>query len=97
MLSYSILYSRLCLLVRAVYGKEMEKDVVDDTSGHFRRLLVAQIQGGRDESKTFDRTAAQDDAQSLFKAGEGKWGTDESMCALNFLNFVHCLQYFLIF
>jgi len=62
-----------------VYGKDMEKDVVDDTSGHFRRLLVAQIQGGRDENKTFDRTAAQDDAQALFKAGEGKWGTDESM------------------
>jgi len=59
----------------------MEKDVVDDTSGHFRRLLVAQIQGGRDESKTFDRTAAQDDAQALFKAGEAQWGTDESMCA----------------
>jgi len=57
----------------------MQKDVEDDTSGHFRRLLVAQIQGNRDESKTFDRTAAQDDAQALFKAGEAKWGTDESM------------------
>jgi len=57
----------------------MEKDVMDDTSGNFRRLLVAQIQGGRDENKTFDRTAAQDDAQALFKAGEAKWGTDESM------------------
>jgi len=67
------------VFVFAVYGKDMEKDVMDDTSGHFRRLLVAQIQGNRDENKTFDRTAAQDDAQALFKAGEAKWGTDESM------------------
>ena len=60
------------------FNKDMEKDVVDDTSGNFKKLLVAQIQGNRDESPTFDRTAAQDDAQALFKAGEGKWGTDES-------------------
>lgn len=65
----------------------MQKDVEDDTSGHFRRLLVAQIQGNRDESKTFDRTAAQDDAQALFKAGEAKWGTDESMWALIIFSF----------
>ncbi len=56
----------------------MEKEVKDDTSGHFKRLLVSQIQGNRDESPTFDRTAAEQDAQELFKAGEAKWGTDES-------------------
>jgi len=79
-ISVCIFVSPLCLdVIFAVYGKDMEKDVMDDTSGHFRRLLVAQIQGNRDESKTFDRTAAQDDAQALFKAGEAKWGTDESM------------------
>jgi len=75
----------------------MEKDVVDDTSGHFRRLLVAQIQGGRDESKTFDRTAAQDDAQALFKAGEAKWGTDESMWALTVLTVLSIIRLNLIF
>lgn len=64
---------------RKEYNKEMEKDVVADTSGNFKKLLVAQIQGNRDESPKFDRTAAQEDAQALFKAGEGKWGTEESV------------------
>jgi len=70
---------------------------VDDTSGHFRRLLVAQIQGGRDENKTFDRTAAQGDAQALFKAGEAKWGTDESMYAVTLTLLFHLSFVFNIF
>ena len=63
----------------AEYGKEMEKDVKGDTSGFFKRLLVAQINASRDESPTFDRTAAKRDAKALFEAGEKKWGTDESV------------------
>ena len=63
----------------AVYGKEMEKDVKGDTSGFFKRLLVAQINAGRDEDPEFDRTAAKRDAKAIFEAGEKKWGTDESV------------------
>ena len=58
---------------------DMEKDVKGDTSGCFKKLLVAQMAGGRDESPTYDLTAAKKDAQALYQAGEKKWGTDESM------------------
>ena len=58
----------------------MEKDIVDDTSGDFRRLMVALLQGDRDESTTFDPVAAKEDAKALYDAGEGKkFGTEESV------------------
>ena len=56
----------------------MVKDVIDDTSGYFRKLLEYQMKGNRDESKEFDLTAAKSDAQALYNAGEKQWGTDES-------------------
>ena len=56
----------------------MDKDVKDDTSGHFKKLLVAQMSGKRSEDPKFDRTAAKNDAAALYQAGEKKWGTDES-------------------
>lgn len=61
-----------------VYGRELEKDVEGDTSGHFRRVLVSQLSGNRSESVEFDMTEAKRDAHELYNAGEGKWGTDES-------------------
>ena len=61
-----------------MHNKDLEKDVKGDTSGNFKKILVSQIQGNRDESPTYDLTAAQKDAKALYDAGEGKWGTDES-------------------
>jgi predicted restriction endonuclease len=62
----------------SVYGKQLEEDVAGDTSGHFKRLLIALLQANRDESKEFDRNKAKQDAQAMHEAGEKKWGTDES-------------------
>ncbi|KAM7533338.1 hypothetical protein Aperf_G00000126372 [Anoplocephala perfoliata] len=61
-----------------VYNRDLEKDVRNDTSGHFQRLLVSLLQGNRNESPTFDRNAVRKDAEELLAAGEKKTGTDES-------------------
>lgn len=61
-----------------LYKKDLEKDIKDDTSGHFRRLLVSLTTGARSEYEPVDFQRASQDATALYKAGEGRWGTDES-------------------
>jgi len=64
---------------KRLYKNELEKDVVGDTSGDFKRLCVSLLNGNRDESPNIDQAAAARDAQLLYQAGEGKWGTDEEI------------------
>jgi len=63
---------------RDAYGSDMEEDVVADTSGHFKKMLVVLIQGTRDESGVVDADLVEQDAQDLYAAGEEQWGTDEA-------------------
>lgn len=58
-------------------GRELENDVVNDTSGHFRRLLVSQLNGKR-EDYDVEPDRAEDDAQRIYDGGQGQFGTDES-------------------
>ncbi|XP_060935238.1 annexin A6 isoform X1 [Limanda limanda] len=60
------------------YGRDMEEDIVMDTSGHFKKMLVVLLQGTRDESGVVDADLVEQDAQDLYAAGEEQWGTDES-------------------
>ncbi|XP_078359976.1 annexin-B12-like [Oculina patagonica] len=60
------------------YKRDLEKDCVSETSGHYKRLLVSMCQGNRDETNTVDMAKAAKEAQDLYQAGEKKWGTDES-------------------
>ncbi|XP_041363546.1 annexin-B12-like isoform X2 [Gigantopelta aegis] len=63
---------------KMMYGRTLEQDVISDTSGHFRKLLVSMTTGGRMENQPVDMTKAQTDAQRLYQAGEKRWGTDEN-------------------
>ena len=54
------------------------KYIEDETSGHFRKILLAMLQCQRhDMNYPINMAELQSEAQRLYKAGEGKLGTDE--------------------
>ncbi|KAH9284091.1 Annexin A7 [Echinococcus granulosus] len=57
-------------------SRNLEKDVKDDTSGDFQKVLIALLQASREES--YDEDQAKSDSFELYQAGVGKRGTDES-------------------
>jgi hypothetical protein len=65
----------LRVLYKKTYGTDIEDDVKSDTSGYVRRLYTVLLQGNRDESNGARDVAA--DVEALYRAGEGKIGTDE--------------------
>merc|ERR1712071_471538 len=58
------------------YGRTLEDDIKDDTSGPLQRLLVMAIEGVKNE-RMFNPEKAAEQAALLYQAGETKIGTDE--------------------
>lgn len=62
-----------------LYGHELAKDIIGDTSGTFKALLLDLLEANRDETFRTDPLQAKKDADALYKAGEKKLGTDEAV------------------
>ena len=61
------------------YNRDLEADVKSETSGTLRKLLIALLQCGRGTNTNPNPTQCAEIAQEIFKAGEKKLGTDESI------------------
>ena len=62
-----------------LYKKDLIKWVDSETSGAFKKLLISLLQGNRSENQNPDPSMMANDAQALYRAGAGRWGTDEAM------------------
>ncbi|XP_072923216.1 annexin A6 isoform X1 [Hemitrygon akajei] len=68
----------LTSVYKEVYESDLETDVVGDTSGHFKKMLVVLLQGTREEDDVVSEDLVAQDAKELYEAGELQWGTEES-------------------
>ena len=62
-----------------MYQRSLEEDIADETSGHFKKLLLLLLQTKRDPDGEVDPEAVAADVKALYKAGEKKLGTDEKV------------------
>ena len=46
----------------SVFEAELEREIVSETSGDFKRLALSLLQGNRDESEVVDKEVAKEDA-----------------------------------
>lgn len=68
----------------AMYHQTLETQIQSDTSGNYRKLLLALVRGNRSETLAVDPNYALSDAHSLYRAGVARLGTDED-------TFIHIL------
>ena len=62
-----------------LYKKDLVKFVESETSGIFKKILLGFLQCNRSENIYPDPGFCQQEAERLYKAGEGKLGTDEAV------------------
>ncbi|KAI7817503.1 hypothetical protein BC939DRAFT_465808 [Gamsiella multidivaricata] len=75
--------AQLKSMFQAKYHRSLESVVKSDVSGYLEKLFVVAMQGMRDEMGHYQYNV-EADVHSLYKAGEGRLGTDES-------HFIHVL------
>ena len=68
------------ILFQQLYKRDLIKYVESETSGHFRKILVAILQCQRHElDYPINEAELRMEAQRLYQAGEGRLGTDETI------------------
>ena len=69
-----------------LYNVSLEKDVKGDTTGAYRQLLVALIQGGRSENPYPNEKQCKKICEELYQGGEAVKGTDTDLFIKYFAN-----------
>jgi hypothetical protein len=62
---------------RQLFKEDLEKRVYSETSGNLRKILISILQCQRSENSVPNDAECRQIAEDLYKAGEGKLGTDE--------------------
>jgi len=60
-----------------IYSKSIVEDVSGDTSGDFKKVLVALLHGVRADASGVNLEQAKTDAENIYNKGEGRLGTDD--------------------
>jgi annexin A7/11 len=63
----------------SMYQQPLERQIDGDTSGDYRKLLLALVRGTRSETLAVDPNLALADAEALYQAGESRIGTNEDI------------------
>jgi annexin A7/11 len=67
------------LAYKTLYGKDLEIDIASETSGYFKTLLLALLNNVRSDNRFPNEDQCKVESELLYEAGEGTWGTDESV------------------
>jgi annexin A7/11 len=70
---------QVMLKFKEKYNRDLEADVKSETSGTLRTLLIALLQCQRGTNTNPNQAQCAEIAQEIYKAGEKKLGTDESV------------------
>lgn len=63
---------------KRMYDRDLEHDIASEDSSDFGRILRAIASGGRPQNRGYDEALAKKEAQELYDAGVGKFGTNET-------------------